>query len=355
VDILNNSSCPVCGDTPAPRSKCDPPEPGGGTERSLTITVLVPTFRRSKELDRCLQSLAAQERLPDEVVVVVREPDQETQRVLQDRPTGELGLRHVTVSAPGVVAALTVGLNSVRTDLVAITDDDVIAPRDWLTRVERHFRDDATVGAVGGRDWVHAGDGVLDGARREVGKVRWYGRVIGNHHLGVGDPRPVDVLKGANMSFRTRALDETRPDKSLKGQGAQVHFELGLCLALARRKWKILYDPSLAVHHYPASRFDEDARDAPSLRALAYAAHNELYLLLRWLPVWRKPFALAYALLVGSRRGPGVVILVERLARERNPAAVTARARAAQRGRVAAISTLLAQRGRRQAGPRKSD
>jgi cellulose synthase/poly-beta-1,6-N-acetylglucosamine synthase-like glycosyltransferase len=331
--------------TPSERSVLTSvPSSGVGGARGTTqlaITVLVPSFRRPDALRRCLESLTAQERAPEEVIVVVRQEDEETHRVIREQRTDGFNVRQTSVSVPGLVAALTAGLETVRTDVVAITDDDVVATPDWLARIEQHLRARPEIGAVGGRDWVHKDDGVLDGARREVGRVRWYGRVIGNHHLGEGPPRPVDVLKGANMSFRTRALGDLRPDARLLGQGAQVHSELGLCLAIAHRGWTILYDPALAVHHYPAERFDDDARDRPSTRALTHAAHNELYLLLRWLPLWRKPFALAYALLIGNRRAPGIVVFIERLVRERNIAPVAARFGAAQRGRVAAIFTAL--------------
>jgi GT2 family glycosyltransferase len=328
------------------RSNASPHASKADRAKPFSITVLVPTFRRPGHLRRCLASLAIQERRPDEVIVVVRQDDQESLRVLGDVPSAVLGVRHVTVCEPGVVAALSAGIDAVRTDVVAITDDDVVAIPDWLARVESHFRSDATLGALGGRDWLHQGDRLLDGERREVGQVRWYGRVIGNHHLGVGAPRAVDILKGANMSVRAAALPDVRPDARLLGQGAQVHFEVGMCLALARHKWTVLYDPAVAVHHFPGPRFDEDARDRPSLAALANETHNELYLLLRWLPLWRKPFALAYALLVGYRRTPGIALLAERIFRERNATAVTARFWAAERGRVRGIFTALEQLAR---------
>jgi len=54
---------------------------------------------------------------------------------------------------------------------------------------------DSCVGGVGGRDWVYHGTQLEDGARKVIGRVHWFGRVIGNHHLGVGEPREVDVLK----------------------------------------------------------------------------------------------------------------------------------------------------------------
>jgi glycosyltransferase involved in cell wall biosynthesis len=313
-----------------------PPDPNP----ELRVAVVVPTFRRPDDLRRCLGGLSAQTRPADEVLVVTREEDAETRQALssQDMP---LDVRRVDVLEAGVVAALTAGLDAVRADVVAITDDDAVPAPDWLARIERHFRSDAAVAAAGGRDRVHEAGRVLNGARHEVGRVRWYGRVIGNHHLGVGGPRAVELLKGVNMSFRVTALGALRPDTRLLGRGAQVHFELGLCLALARRGWKIVYDPAVTVDHYPACRFDDDQRGAPSFGALCDAAHNELYLLMRWLPAWRKPFALGYAFLVGgSRESPGILIVAVRLVRGSDAAALVRRFLAAQRGRLRAIATI---------------
>ena len=318
--------------TPAIRQAPPPP---------ATIAVVVPTYRRPHDLRRCLDALETQERRPDQVIVAVRDTDDGTREALRTSVSAGLRVDHVTVRRPGVVAALIGGLDAVRSDIVAITDDDAIPAPDWLARLERHFRRDPTVGAVGGRDRIHTGDGVLPGARSDVGRVRWYGRITGNHHVGTGRARAVDVLKGVNMSFRTRALDGVRPDERLRGAGAQVHFELGLCLALRRRGWSVLYDPALVVDHHPAVRVSGDARDAPTLDALRDAAHNELYLLMRWLPAWRKPLAVVYGLLIGSRETPGLAVLIERLIRRARAGTVLAHFHAAEHGRLIAIRTAL--------------
>ena len=44
----------------------------------MKITVLVATYKRPRFLEMCLESLAGQKRLPDEIVVVVRPEDTET-------------------------------------------------------------------------------------------------------------------------------------------------------------------------------------------------------------------------------------------------------------------------------------
>jgi cellulose synthase/poly-beta-1,6-N-acetylglucosamine synthase-like glycosyltransferase len=98
------------------------------------------------------------------------------------------------------------GLDAACGDIIAFTDDDAAPHTDWLERIEAHFLSDTNIGGVGGRDWVYHGTQLEEGEREVVGQVQWFGRVIGEHHLGVGEAREVDVLKGVNMSFRRSAI-----------------------------------------------------------------------------------------------------------------------------------------------------
>src|SRR5690606_11444394 len=99
--------------------------------------------------------------------------------------------------------------------------DDTEPELDWLTRIERHFEDDSGLGALGGRDIVVGTDASLAGdPTLPVGRVLPFGRVTGYHHLGGGPPREVDIVKGANMAVRRRALDGLRISTDLRGSGA---------------------------------------------------------------------------------------------------------------------------------------
>jgi GT2 family glycosyltransferase len=50
----------------------------------MRAAVLVPTYRRPRDLTRCLRAIATQTRAADEVVVVGRRGDRETFRILED-------------------------------------------------------------------------------------------------------------------------------------------------------------------------------------------------------------------------------------------------------------------------------
>ena len=94
------------------------------------------------------------------------------------------------------MSALNAGLAHCTGDVLAITDDDAAPRSHWLARIEGHFASDPKIGAVGGRDWIYH-DGVVElGDSTVVGRILWFGRVVGNHHRGVGPARDVDLLKG---------------------------------------------------------------------------------------------------------------------------------------------------------------
>ena len=273
----------------------------------LTISVVIPSYRRPKDLARCLDALKKQKRRADEILVVVRDTDTETWTFVQTLNPEFLPLRTATVSVSGVVAAMNAGMDAACGDIIAFTDDDAAPHTDWLERIEAHFLSDTNIGGVGGRDWVYHGNQLEEGEREVVGQVQWFGRVIGEHHLGVGEAREVDVLKGVNMSFRRSAIKEMRFDERMRGTGAQVHFELAFCLPLRPAGWKLIYDPRVAVNHYPAKRFDEDRRNEFNDMALMNQVHNETLVLLENLPPVRRAVFLVWAILVGTQDALGFV------------------------------------------------
>lgn len=274
-------------------------------EPLLSISVLVPTWRRPEDLRRCLEALARQIRPADEVLVIVRDVDVETRGLLDDLRSGPDGIRIVDASGPGVVSALNHGLGMASGDIVAFLDDDAAPRQDWLQRIAAHYQSDSTLGGVGGRDVLHAGDEPENRSATVVGKIQWFGRMIGNHHLGVGAARKVDHLKGVNMSFRRKAIGEIRFDSRLKGSGAQVGNETAFGLAIGRAGWPLVYDPEILVDHYHGIRHDYDKRTLFDDQACFDAAYNDTVILLDHLPLFRRIAFVLWAFAIGLRVLPG--------------------------------------------------
>jgi glycosyltransferase involved in cell wall biosynthesis len=223
-------------------------------KQATTVTVLIATYGRPDSLRRCLTALSAQLLLPDEVLIVVRDEDVVTHRMLESAANPKLRIRVVPVSVPGVVQARNAALDVCSTDVVSIIDDDTAPYENWLYRIMQAFQSDSELGGLGGRDRCFANGAFDDRQERRVGQIAWYGKVFGNHHLGFGEIRVVDVLKGANMSFRMEAVGPTRFDLRLRGSGAQPAEDLCFSVAVKRKGWKISYDPGVMLEHYTAER-----------------------------------------------------------------------------------------------------
>jgi cellulose synthase/poly-beta-1,6-N-acetylglucosamine synthase-like glycosyltransferase len=304
------------------------------------ISVLVPTFRRSESLCGCLEALTVQTSPPAEIVVVMRDDDLES-HIAAECFAGRLPLRMVRVDRPGQVEALNRGLSVVRARLVAITDDDARPRADWIERITAHFAD-PQVGAVGGRDRVYWAGELLGGRARLVGRVRWYGRIVGNHHLESA-LQDVQFLKGVNMSYRRDLL--LGFDEHLAGDGSQICNDMQASLRIHVSGWRVVWDPDVTVDHYPAERFDEDKRGDPTLRAVANVLHNQTYILLSLLTGWRRITSLLYPVVVGTRATPGLLTLPLAMFTARSAERTWFGFRANLQGRFRGVMTFCRTRG----------
>lgn len=274
-----------------------------------TLCVLVPTWRRPDDLERCLTALEALGEPADQVVIVVRAGDAQAREVVA-RHAAALPLDEVVVDRPGAVHARNEGLRVVRTDVVAFIDDDVAPHPDWSARIRAWFARDERLGALGGRDHVRLYNqgGRLDtGTRDVVGKASWYGRFVGLHHLGYGAPREVDILKGANLVARVAALPPGGFDAKLRGAGAEHHEDWTLTLAIKHGGWRVVFDPAVAVDHFQGPRFGGTVRGRTGGQERLDKLHNRTYAAIRHLPLWQAAAHVVYVLLVGTQHGPGVL------------------------------------------------
>ncbi len=215
----------------------------------MKISVLIASYKRPIDLARCLRGLESQTRLPDDVVVILRDTDQESWQLLKEFST-HLPVRILEVKRPGVLAANNVALPTIQSELVSFIDDDACPAADWLERIEKHFQVDPTLGGLGGRDrFAHPKMLVeTEKAAKEVGRIRWYGKIINYHHRQFPYVTEADSLKGCNMTFRRKLVDAC--DESLLGNAC--YYELDLCFRVKAKGYKIKFDGNILVDHYLA-------------------------------------------------------------------------------------------------------
>ncbi len=276
-----------------------------------SVAVIVPSWKRPKDLERCLFALYDQSFLPSKIIVACKEIDDQTfaviDRVRLNAPATTTVVC-VTVSPDGnVVTQQAAALAATAEDIVAITDDDAEPHQDWLERIVQCFQD-PTVGGVGGRDWqpIERWDEPI------VGRLRWYGKAIGNHHLGFGPRRDVEILKGVNCAFRGELFRAIGFDQRMRGRGTVINWELALSFSVLRHGFRLVYDPAICVDHHISVRQDGDINQRGGFEptSLFDNIHNEYLSIFEHLSPIQKIVYIVWSEVIGTRGNPGVAQVV---------------------------------------------
>lgn len=269
------------------------------------LAVIIPSVGRPSSLRRTLQSVARAQAGIEECIVVARTDDGATQAV-----ANEFDALLVLVEKPGLAWAMKAGAMSSKCDVVAFTDDDAEIPTDWAPRILAHYVD-PKVGAVGGRDIVHGEVGQRRcPPQRHIGTIDAVGRVVGGHHLATGKARIVDHIKGVNSSFRRAVFVDLDFQELLHGRGAQSRNEFVASRGIAARGFKLIFDPSIAVDHFPGDRAAGDDR-GKAIAKIYESSYNE-QLGFRLFSRKRAVRNLFFSLCVGYGHAPGIVRLLRK-------------------------------------------
>jgi glycosyltransferase involved in cell wall biosynthesis len=100
---------------------------------SFTVSIVVPTRDRPDSLKECLESLLLQQSVRQrEIIVVDNNPESGlTPRIIEEFPGVKLIFEH----RQGASYARNAGIKASRADIIVFTDDDVVAPPQWLENI----------------------------------------------------------------------------------------------------------------------------------------------------------------------------------------------------------------------------
>ncbi|MER5735502.1 MULTISPECIES: glycosyltransferase [unclassified Streptomyces] len=285
----------------------EPPRP------APPASVVVATRERPDSLARALDSLLAQDHPDHELIVVDNAPrTTATHDLVTRKYPGRV--RYVREDRPGLAAAHNAGVAAAGGEVLAFTDDDVIADPRWLSALAAPFAADPGLGCV---------TGLILPAR-----LTTPAQVLLESHGGFAKgfaPRLYDPARppadeplfpftagsfgsGANMAFRASALRRAGGFDPATGTGtaARGGDDLYAFVAVLAAGHRLRYTPDALVWHHHR----ETWRDLEN-QAYGYGAGLTAYLtatLLRrpaLLPALlaRLPRGLAHARTMTARRG----------------------------------------------------
>lgn len=207
------------------------------------VCVLIPTIGRAAQLRRCLASLQAGSRTPDETVVAAQGAWEELAGVVGEFP--DLRIRVVRDEGVGRGRALNAGLRAVTADVVLVTDDDCTVAEDWIATAIAAL--DAQPGCiVTGRVLTH-------GDASKVPALKTFERAE-----RLAGPAAFGRLAGGN--FAARKADLRRLD-GFDERIVPAAEDNELCYRWLQAGGCLYYEPAMLIWH-------DDWRSDPALRAV---------------------------------------------------------------------------------------
>lgn len=199
------------------------------------ISVYIPVFNGERYLQKCLDGILSQTRLPDEIIVI---NDGSTDGTLQIAKS--YGDKIRVISQPenrGLACGRNLAVELARFDLVASLDVDCVPTPRWLEILEILMRAAPSVSGAGG-DLLETHSETLGDRYRCTHLRQSWGseRVI--------NPK---MLYGANTIFRRAAiLNAGGYNPACRTNGEDVDF----CRRLKEIGGVLVYEPKVVVQHY---------------------------------------------------------------------------------------------------------
>ena len=219
-----------------------------------SVSAIVSTLDRPSSLRRCLESLAAGERQPDEVVVVDQGDPAPVRAVIAEMAAGGLHIRHAVQDRRGLSTSQNSGVAAARSDVVAIIDDDCVAHPEWVATVASAFAAPSALVLLTGRilSLPEDGDRTIPVSNRtsEVREeLRW--PVV-----------PWVVGSGGNFAMRRATYLAVGGNDERLGTGSpgRAGNDMDLFYRALRAGGVARYEPDLVVWHERATAAERRSR-----------------------------------------------------------------------------------------------
>jgi cellulose synthase/poly-beta-1,6-N-acetylglucosamine synthase-like glycosyltransferase len=211
------------------------------------ISVLITAFREAETIGQAIEAflpqLSPDSQNPQSAEILVVCPDPKTAAVVDEYAAHHPAVRHVADAHRGKPAAINVGLEAARGDIVVLSDGDVLVAEDALAPLLSPFAD-SQVGAVSGRP--------VSASPRDTLLGYWSHLLVdGVHEMRLARDRAGQFLFGSGYLLALRrSLVDRIPEDALAEDAVISHH-------IARRGYRIRYAPGARVFvKYPTTYED---------------------------------------------------------------------------------------------------
>jgi GT2 family glycosyltransferase len=226
----------------------------------LSISVIIPTYRREDLLRDTLEDLLQQDYPNFEVLVIDQTPTHEPQIQSYLEQLAEAArIRWFRVDWASLPGARNYGVRRSTGEIVLFIDDDIQLPAGYLKAHGRNYQEHPEIGAVAGRVFDRMKLADAEKVQRGTSPyqienlppeamdpgIAWY-------HIDLVHtvkPQPVISTRGCNMSFRREIFTRYGLWFDERFRGSAVREESDFCLRLRQTGYRIWYDPEACLVH----------------------------------------------------------------------------------------------------------
>lgn len=227
------------------------------------LSVIIATMERDRELCRCLESIWAQSRLPEELVIV-DDGNLDAELLRAKLPQG-IEFQYHHKSPPGLSASRNLGAKVARGSLLLFLDDDVVLEPNFIEEILRVFQEDTT-GRLGGVSgvianrmprprWFKAWSRVFFLDRGKPGELFPWGFFS---EIGIPE-RVVEVswVPGGLSCFRKEVFQELAlSDMNQIGRHGLADIEFSWRVS---QRYRLKVTPYARLSHFPKGRDPKNA------------------------------------------------------------------------------------------------
>jgi O-antigen/teichoic acid export membrane protein/GT2 family glycosyltransferase len=220
---------------------------GASGAAQLSMSVVICTRDRPGTIGRAVESVAQQQYVAHDVLVVDQSAGDETRRIVQGLMERYPHVRYMHLDECGRARACNAGIRHTRGEVIAFTDDDCEATETWVAAIAQSFADEPDAQVVYGQVLLPE---ELQ-ARENVDGITPFLPIPQRRRLNRSEGFQIYGM-GANVAVRRAICERLGGYDEMLGVGGplQSSEDFDFAFRVYRSGGTILLDPASVVYHY---------------------------------------------------------------------------------------------------------